>query len=362
MRRPPAPRSANDEMKITAPIRKTAFLGFLLLCSCRASAVLEENLVQRCADQILRHQTSDGALAMSRISERPAHVIPYFANLASIGLISAYRQTHRIVLRDAVRRWVDWYEAHLNAAGTIFDYNGAPGMWQSTGAYDSVDSYAATYLELVWDVYQSDRDRSWLGARAPAILKVMAPIRRVLQPNGLTIAKPTYPVMYTMDNVETSRGLRAAAQIEGVLGEKKEAVDAGRLASAMENAVAGDLWDPVRLCYRVDIQTDGGKDEGLANWYPNVMANLMAVAWLPAGPRNRSLFRRLKDSLGKDLPTMIRSEEDLERLVWWASAAKGAGDAALLEKVKRLLEVSSPTVFRLDDLAMSGHICRLYGR
>lgn len=320
---------------------------------------MADDLIQSSANQILRHQTSDGALAMSAVSASPAQIVPYFSNLTAIGLMNAYRKSHRMVLREAVHHWIDWYEAHLNADGTIFDYHGTPGKWQSTGTYDSVDSYAATYLELVWDVYGTDQDLGWLKTRATSVRRVLAAIQSVLQSNGLSIAKPTYPVMYTMDNVETLRGLRAAVKIESKLGDLNGAAKIFIAASAMENAISVELWDQVRLCYRVDIQTDGGKEEGLGKWYPNVMANLMAIGWLPPSPRNRDLLSRLNDQFGRDLPTAIRNGEDLEHLVWWALAAGGAGDSELLEKVKRILALSAPAIVRLDSLVMLGHVCRL---
>ncbi len=340
-------------------LRIIAFLTILQFHSCLAPTALANNMMQRAADQILHHQTSDGALAMSAVSASPSDVVPYFSNLSAIGLIHAYRITHRVDLIICVMKWVKWYEVHINADGTIFDYHGSPGKWQSTGTYDSVDSYAATYLELVWGVYQSNHDLAWLKARKNSVHRVLGAIRSVLQPNGLTIAKPTYPVMYTMDNVETLRGLQSAVQIENLLGDRNETAKISAWASAMLNAISVELWDIGLQCYRVDIQTDGGKEEGLGKWYPNIMANLMAIAWMPSSSINRDLLNKLNDRFGRELPSSIRNNDDLDHFIWWGMAAHGAGDRALLDRIKRVLSVSMPTVLLLDNLANMGHICRL---
>ncbi len=330
-----------------------------VLAASQQRILAASDLTQQCAAQILKHQTTDGALAMSAVSSSSADVVPYFSNLSAIGLIAAYNKTHDASFRSAAQKWVIWFEMHLNTDGTIFDYQGIPGSWKSTGKYDSVDSYAATYIELVWQIHVCTHDKKWLAARDPYIKQALGAIRSVMQAKGLTIARRDYPVMYTMDNVETLRGLRAAAKIENAIGnlETSQRIDAD--AAAMEAAISRELWDPVHLCYRVDIQTDGGKEEGLDKWYPNKMANLMAAAWLPPSSRNRELFDRLYQQFQKDLPTAIRNWDDQEHLVWWALAANGTGNEAVLRNIKNLLGSSQTTIIQIDNLAMLGHICRL---
>jgi hypothetical protein len=130
----------------------------------------------------------------------------------------------------------------------------------------------------------------------------------------------------------------------------------------MEAAIGRELWDPKAQCYRVGIQLDGGKMEGLTHWYPDVVANLMAVAWLPASDRNRALFARLKSRFAVDLSASIRTEEDAERLLWWAMAARGAGDAALLKRTRAALAGFDPTSAAFGNPALLGHLCRLFAR
>ena len=85
------------------------------------------------------------------------------------------------------------------------------------------------------------------------------------------------------------------------------------------------------------LHVDGGKMEGLSQCYPDIMANLMAIAWLPPSKRNRLLFERLYEKFGKDIPTQIKNEKDQERLVWWGWGAKGAQDAKVLATVRERL-------------------------
>src|SRR5947209_3414691 len=69
-------------------------------------------LLSRTADQILSHQTPDGAIVMQPVSTGDSRVVPYFANLAAYGLVAAYRDTSRAGYLDAAKRWAAWYAAH----------------------------------------------------------------------------------------------------------------------------------------------------------------------------------------------------------------------------------------------------------
>ena len=330
----------------------------LLFLACRcALPARAETLLERAADRILRHQARDGAITMEPASWPVTHVVPYFSNRAAIGLVCAYRQTRKAAYRDALYRWIAWYEAHLNADGTVYDYSSASGGWQSNRDGDSTDSYAATYLDLVLAAYRATRDDGWLRGRQSSLRRVLAAIRSTRQPNGLSIAKPTYPVMYTMDNVEVWRGLRAAAEVADRLGDRQEGTDLASDGRATEAAIARLLWDPARQCYRVGIQTDGGKMEGLSKLYPDVLANLMAVAWLPASDRNRGLFRRLKDRFGSQIPASVQAPDDSDWLVWWGLAARGAGDKEFEATMKQRLLASGDFLSRITNPASFGLIC-----
>jgi hypothetical protein len=318
--------------------------------------------IVRAADQITAHQMPDGAIVMGALPAAESRVLPYFANFAALGMVAAYRETRQPRYLEVARRWVGWYEAHQNPDGTINDYTGTPGAWKSTGDYDSTDSYAATYLELLLAIYRATTDGKWLRAQYPSATHAIAAIRLTLQPSGLTIAKPTYPVMYTMDNVETVRGLHAAAAICRIVDDKTAASATAALATGMEAALTRDLWDPVRQCYRIGVQTDGFKAEGLKVWYPDAMANLMVVGWRPRSARNRALFARLKAQFSDTLPTVIRNEDDLDHLCWWGWGARGAEDAALSAQIAARLSAFDIALPAVVNPGLLGHLCRLLSR
>ncbi|MCX6907570.1 MAG: hypothetical protein NTY01_05950, partial [Verrucomicrobia bacterium] len=194
------------------PHLETVLIVWVVLIA-SAGASESGSAVERAAEQILHHQTSDGAIVMGALPSKQSRLVPYFANFAARGLVAAFRETRDARWLDAAKRWAAWHEAHMNADGTIYDFNGAPGAWKPTGHYDSTDSYAATYLDLVFAIHRAAPDHEWLRSRLPSVRRAVAAIHLTLQPNGLTIAKPKWPVMYLMDNTETAARLRAAAAI-----------------------------------------------------------------------------------------------------------------------------------------------------
>lgn len=105
-----------------------------------------------------------------------------------------------------VERWLLWYADNQEADGTISDRVGTVASYGSNGHRDSTDSYAATFL-MAARRYQ----KAIQGQPAAKILRAarlaFGAIADVMQPDGLTIAKPGYGMKYLMDNVEVYGGL-----------------------------------------------------------------------------------------------------------------------------------------------------------
>lgn len=337
--------------------------------------------IRRLGERILQMQTVDGALPLGGPGAGGSRrVVPYFGHFGAWGLTLAFRATEEPHFRVAVRRWIEWNDARRNPDGTVYDYKGQPGAWESTKDYDSTDSYGSTYLELLDTFSRSplpDSERTWLETRLPFAEQSVKAMLLTQQKNGLTTAKPTWPVMYTMDNTEVLRGLmagmRLGTRLESSLSARhksgafvigsKCAAEIKRVTAAIEK----DLWDEPNACYLVGLQTDGGKMKGLSKWYPDIMANLMAIGWLPALPnwkrRHQALYTTLiakfADSPETGIPSAIHSDGDLERLIWWGFAVKAQGDRPRLERIQVALRAFDTHLTRFTNPATLGHACRI---
>lgn len=311
------------------------------------------------AELIQRQQTGDGAITMGLVGRDESTVNPYFGCFAAEGLLAEYRSTRDAALLRSALAWGDWYAAHQNPNGTIFDYKGHAGAWRSTAHYDSSDSYAAVYVSFLLDLYRASRDKVWLRGKQASIRLALAGIRLTMQPNGLTLAKPTYPVMYVMDNTETLQGLRSAHELAIALRDTAEGRRTQAEADRMEAAIDSLLWDLSGSSYYIGIQTDGGKSTGLKDWYPDIMANLMAIAWLPPSARNQALFGRVFAKFGAAIPTQVNSQDDLEKLIWWGYAAQKVGRSDLLARIRNGLSTFERICANGCDAGDLGHVVRL---
>lgn len=313
--------------------------------------------MDRAAEMILQHQASDGAIVKGKLPAKQSRVVPYCGNFAARGLTAAYAATGKPHYLDGARRWVLWYETHMNPDGTIDDYTGAVDAWKPTGNCDSTDSYAGTYLEVIRAMYIAAPDLVWLRTRLPAVNKAMSAIRLTLQPNGLTYAKPKWPMMYLMDNTETLVGLHAAEEIGRVVNDVKLQHEAGQMAAKMEQAVTDGLWDRTRHVYAVALDATGAQVRASEKWYPDLMGNLMAIGWLPQSQRHVALLQRLKEEYRDEIPNAIHVEDDLNHLVWWGIAARGAGDEELFDEVLQELKNFDGRMKSLPQPDVLGNIC-----
>jgi hypothetical protein len=328
-------------------------VGIVIIARVLALPANASDPLVRAANHILAHQVSDGAIVMGTQPQRRSRIIPYCANLAGLGLVAAFRTTGESNYLSAARRWVTWYASHTNRDGTIDDFEGVVGNWKRTGHYDSSDSYAATFLELVCAIDRAAPDKPWLESIRPAAQGAIDAIRLTLQTNGLTWARPDWPVMYLMDNTETARGLRAAAQLR---------FDTEPLAAAMDESIRRRLWNESAETYAVGLDKNGKQVKAAEAWYPFVMANLMAVAWLARQAHHEPLLRRLEDRHRDLIPTAVKTEEDLDRLVWWGMAAQTAENESLRLRVVAKLTLFDAELKTFKDPNLLGHLCRILAR
>lgn len=237
---------------------------------------------------ILSAQLPDGAIAEYGTTidpSRVASVQPYWANLAVIGLAAwLHRHPDPTVTADAWR-WLAWYRAHMApGTGYVADYRVSDGQLTDTGTEDSTDAYAGTFLSALAAMTAAGHERWPARSYESAAGEAVHAITTTLTPDGLTDAKPGYPMPYAMDNAEVQAGLAAAVSYARGVGDLRLRVQAAavlaRVRSGLEN-----LWNPEQRTY----DWASGYPSRLTVAYPDGWAQLWVVGWKAGMPRSRAV-------------------------------------------------------------------------
>lgn len=216
---------------------------------------------------------SDGALMYT-----PQEIDPYFANIAAIGMTRDPNRMPQVVA------WMNWYINHLNwpdqwgLYGTTYNYNIVDGTEVSTNDADSTDSYAATFLTLCWDAWQTgDQSAQQFISGISYQLDVIGGVLiQTQQSDGLTWAKPNYQIKYLMDNAEVYRGLRDLASLyQTAFGDTTKAAYYNAAANASQNGIYGMWMNGVWAVYKNDI--GGLAAPNMGTWYADATAQVFPV-------------------------------------------------------------------------------------
>lgn len=181
-----------------------------------------QRIVDSESEWIKNLQLSNGAIAFRVKEGELAWVNPYFADYTAMALLHAGDGQKYV---EEVKAYLDWHFNHLNDSktdkngidGTIYEYkvevkNGIVVSETTKEKYDSIDSYAASFLELLWHYYRYTDDVEYLIEHYDEILRIINAINATID-EGLTIVKPNYPVKYLMDNTEVYAGLGCAVDL-----------------------------------------------------------------------------------------------------------------------------------------------------
>ena len=198
---------------------------------------------------------------------------------------------HPAYLPD-VEAYITWYLAHLNPVdryglqGTIYDYEVKPdGTEVSTGDYDSADSYAATFITLLRAYVENGGNKEFLKGRERQIARVGEDMIRLIDSDGLTIAKPDYPVKYLMDNCEVYQGLNdMAALYETVFQKAQQAARFHAYAETNKNAILRELSNQDEF-----FVYKSGTSKKTANWhtwYADSSSQLFPIAFGILDPKS----------------------------------------------------------------------------
>jgi hypothetical protein len=239
-------------------------------------------------------QLTDGAILYTS-----TQIDPYFANLAAIGWLSDSTKIPQ------VEAWMQWYVGHLNSpdynglAGTIYNYDVASGVETSSGAYDSADSYAATFLSLAEALWNTN------DAGAQAFIKTITEnqfivianvITGMQQSDGLVYAKPDYQIEFLMDNSEDYRGLSDFANLATQAWADAATTTLYQASAAsVQSGIQNTLFIPGNGLF---YPYAGSPVPDLNTWYPDSVSQLFPIVngvIAPSSAQAKTVYQLFND-------------------------------------------------------------------
>jgi len=283
--------------------------------------------------QIQSAQQPDGSIVVGPTTAGFNNKVdPYAANYAALGLLRAYQVTHDRADLVAADQWLAWYQSHMGTDGVVNDCLGFYPNCIDTGSQDSVDSYASTYL------LASLKDYTLRGSQAAKRSNVLATYKfvqlankaldSVYEQDGTTIAKPSYPVRFTMDNAETYNGLVASVRWAVAAGDPVQASLSQHLAARNMYALRNRFNAPSVGYAANAVDPNGSLELSLSSWYPDALSSILLLAHTGRPTdADRTLFNRLVTQFDTNdqahRPTALT---DTPQYMWWAQAALRVGE------------------------------------
>jgi hypothetical protein len=188
-------------------------------------------------------------------------VIPYFTNIGLLGLLESQDSY------ETVRRYMDWYFNHLNREGTssvpvgsVYDYfiETDKQTEAATNDFDSTDSYAATFINVLRKYAEVTGDYQYLVEHKEDIQLVANAMLSTQQADGLTWAKPSYKVKYLMDNSEVYKGLGDMVWISSEIFHDQTYADTLRQhKDEVYTGIQNELWLENKQVYSHAKMDDG---------------------------------------------------------------------------------------------------------
>ena len=248
-------------------------------------------------------------------ADAPRLVRPYFASLHALDGLRRGGDPAR------VRAYLEWYLARLNypdrhgLTGTIDDYLIDPAGEESpTGGYDSVDSYAATFLVLLRAYLARTGDRALLERHGERIRDVAWLLLHLQDTDGLVRALPGAGGKYLMDNCEVYGGLKAFNALCEELGWDCHAAY-WEAEQRLGDAIREGLYDAEARRFHWARE---GEVVHVADWdtyYPDALAQLFPILHGVIDPHG-SLARHLWTQFqGRHDPRSGREVSPLQRIL-----------------------------------------------
>ncbi|UVI29534.1 hypothetical protein [Paenibacillus spongiae] len=275
-----------------------------------AGGSLYDDILREEANWIARLQLESGCIPMYN-EPLASHggeyrVIPYFTHLALLGLLEQPEHS------PVVRKYMDWYFSRLirtatetAPAGAVFDHTVAADRltFTATGDFDSTDSYASTFLNVLRKYAETTGDTAYLLERRSDIALIAGAMLATKQSDGLTWAKPSYRVKYLMDNAEVYEGLADMEWIcSEVFGDRTEAAFYRHHKDEVAAGIQTGLWNESLQAYAYAKNEDGSLLEPeWGRFYPDATAQLFPI-WTGMLPPESERARRLYASFNAHFP------------------------------------------------------------
>lgn len=214
--------------------------------------------------------------------DKKYYVIPYNDNIIALYFLKKDKNIR------VIKNYILWYSMHLNypdkfgLTGTMYDYiiSKSGCTERSTETYDSADSYAATYLTMIYAYYKKTKDIATLNY-VYAKLKDVAYIIPYLQDanNGLIKALPDKDEEYLMDNCEDYEGMTSYLGILEITGNKfsGEYNRYKNLKKSMKAAIISNLFNHRRHNFDWSIIRGKKYHSKWSVYYPDAFAQLFPI-------------------------------------------------------------------------------------
>ncbi len=294
----PAPLPASRASAATpAPVAASCERGGLVDAGFRDAALA-------LLAQLVVHAPGQAAHGAIKANLAPGHVGPagdawHFISAYQVNLALSEALRIAPAQAPAAAAWLRWQARHATATGAgqavVFDHwvrtgdlqvstcpaGRAPAQCPHVDAYDST----AASLLLMADAYLTASGDAAL-LREPAVRAALqgaaGTVTALTSAQGLTSAKPGYPVDYLMDAAEVAAGWRAWARVQqAAYGQAAGAQASAGAAVRTENAMRAQLWHAPSRAWRVSQQV-GASD--FAQWYADTVAQAWPLLWGIAGP------------------------------------------------------------------------------
>ena len=204
------------------------------------------------------------------------YVIPYFVNLMSI-----YKLDRKDDLEN-IHKYIIWYLSHLNYpdkygfTGTMYDYNvSRNGREKPAGVCDSVDSYSATFLILIYHYYQATGDKTLIEKNRKKLEDIAYTIPFLQDRDGLTTALPDLDEKYLMDNCETYGGISAFINLSRAMGWETTYYE--KVKKTLRNGILKHLYDKNRKNFYWAIEDKIKHPSRWTRFYPDSYAQLFPI-------------------------------------------------------------------------------------